>query len=62
MKINGNGNKITGAVLAEGFNLLTSGSISGNVDVMYSQCAIEKAIGGASYARPLGQRSWLQSF
>jgi hypothetical protein len=62
MKINGNGNKITGAILAEGVNLLTSGTVSGNVDVLYSKCAIEKAVGGASLARPLSQRSWAQAY
>lgn len=62
MKINGNGNKITGAILAEGVDLLTAGSVSGNVEVKFSSCAIERAVGGASLARPLGQRSWAQLY
>ena len=57
-KINGTGNKITGAVLAEGADVLTAGAVSGNVEISYSKCAIDKAIGGASIARPLYQRSW----
>jgi cytoskeletal protein CcmA (bactofilin family) len=62
LKINGNGNKITGAILAEGFDLLTAGAVSGNVDVVYSDCAIQKAVGGATLARPLYQRSWAQTY
>lgn len=58
LKITGTGNKITGAVLAEGADVLTAGAVSGNVEVSYSKCAIDRAVGGASYARPLSQRSW----
>jgi hypothetical protein len=60
--ISGNGNKITGAILAEGANVSSSGAVSGDVDVQYSSCAIDKAIGGASLGRPLNQRSWLQVY
>ncbi len=63
IKINGNGNKIYGALLAEGASVGSdNGSISGNVEVHYSNCAIEKAVFGAATARPLGQRSWSQTF
>ncbi len=62
IKINGNGNKLTGAVFAQGVDVLTAGSISGNVEIKYSSCAIQKAIGGATLATPLGQRSWLQIY
>jgi hypothetical protein len=60
--ISGNGNKITGAILAEGADVTSSGAVSGDVDVQYSRCAIDKAIGGASLGRPLNQRSWLQVY
>ncbi len=62
IKINGNGNKLTGAVFAQGVNILTAGAVSGNVDIEYSACAIEKAIGGATIAQPLGQRSFIQLY
>jgi len=62
MHISGNGNKITGAVLAEGANVSSSGALSGDIEIQYSECAIDKAIGGATSARPLGQRSWTQIF
>jgi hypothetical protein len=62
MQVAGNGNKITGAVLAQGVDITTAGSISGNVQISYSQCAIQKAVGGATMARALGQRSWMQAY
>ncbi len=63
LKITGNGNKIFGAILAAGADVATTnGSVGGNVDIHYSACAIEKAVSGASLARPLGQRSWTQSY
>ena len=62
IKINGNGNKLTGAVFAQGVNLLTAGAVSGNVEIKYSQCAITKAIGGATLAAPQGQRAFTQLY
>ena len=62
IKINGTGNKLTGAVFAQGVDILSAGAISGDVEIRYSQCAITKAIGGATLAVPLGQRSWLQIY
>jgi len=63
VKITGNGNKIYGALLAEGADVgNANGTIGGNVEVRYSACAIEKAVTGASQARPLGQRGWSQVY
>jgi hypothetical protein len=62
IKVNGMGNKLTGAVFAQGVDILSAGSIDGNVEIKYSQCAVTKAIGGATLATPLGQRSWLQIY
>lgn len=63
IKITGTGNKIYGALLAEGASVDTdNGSIGGNVEIHYSQCAIEKAVFGAAAARPLGQRGWSQAY
>lgn len=61
VRISGTGNQIFGAVLAEGADF-ESGSVAGNVQLHYSACAVEQAIGGASRARPLAHRSWLQLF
>ena len=63
VKITGTGNKIFGAILAAGADVAaTSGPIGGNVEINYSACAITKAVSGASIARPLGQRSWSQTY
>jgi len=62
LKINGTGNKITGAILAEGAAVVTAGAVSGDVEISYSKCAIDKAVGGATLARPLGQRSWAHAY
>ncbi len=61
MKIAGNGNKITGAVLTEGVDLITSGNISGNIEVRFSQCAVDRATTGAAVPQPLS-RGWAQMF
>ena len=62
IKVNGNGNLLTGAVFAQGVDILTAGAISGNVEIKYSQCAISKAVGGATLATPLGQRSFMHLY
>jgi hypothetical protein len=59
-KINGTGNKITGAVLAE--SITDDNSIGGNVDIQYSSCAIEKAVKAAATVSPLNERSWMQLY
>ena len=53
IRINGNGNKITGAVLA-GRRDRRQNSISGNTTLQYSSCALSKAIKGSAFAEPLG--------
>jgi hypothetical protein len=58
IKIEGTGNKLTGAVFAQGVDILSAGAISGDVVIQYSKCAIDKAVGGATLAAPLGQRSF----
>jgi len=61
MKIAGTGNKIVGAILTEGVDLITAGSVSGNVEVQFSQCAIDRAIAGGSAPTALA-RGWAQVF
>jgi len=48
MKITGTGNKINGAILTEGVNVATAGSIAGNAAVSYSRCAIDRAVTGSA--------------
>jgi hypothetical protein len=62
LRLNGSGNRVAGAILAQGAALTISGTISGNFDIAFSKCAIDRAVGGATMARPLGQRSWLQIY
>lgn len=57
INIAGTGNKIYGAVLAE--SVTEDNTISGNVEIRYSSCAIEKAVAGASYPTPLRTRGWV---
>ena len=57
IKIAGTGNKLFGAVLAE--SITEDNSISGNVEIKYSDCAIQKAVQGSSLPMPLRMRSWV---
>jgi hypothetical protein len=52
----GTGNKVTGAILTAG----TSTSIVGNPDILYSSCAIARALQYSVRAEPLRDRSWVQ--
>jgi hypothetical protein len=61
MVVTGMGNKIFGAVLSEGVNLNSAGAVSGNIEVSYSACAIQKAVTGVAVAYPLS-RGWAQTF
>jgi hypothetical protein len=62
LKIVGNGNKITGALLAQDVAVDDQNSISGNSTLQFSSCALSKAIKGSANARPLTQRSWVQVY
>ena len=61
MKVTGTGNKINGAVLTEGVDLSTSGSIGGNAEVNFSKCAIDRAVNGAAQPSPVS-RGWAQIY
>ena len=61
MKITGTGNKINGAILTEGVDVLTAGGIGGNAQVTFSQCAIDRAVNGAAQPSPVS-RGWVQVF
>jgi hypothetical protein len=62
LKIVGNGNKITGALLAQDVAVDDQNSISGNTTLQFSSCALSKAIQGSAFAEPLNQRSWVQVY
>lgn len=62
IKVTGNGNKITGALLAQDVAIDDQNSLSGNTTLQYSSCAITKALAGLASARPLTQRSWVQAY
>jgi hypothetical protein len=57
IKISGTGSKIWGALLSE--SITEDNSIGGNVEITYSDCAIQKAVQGASLPMPLRTRSWV---
>jgi hypothetical protein len=62
IKIVGNGNKITGALLAQDVALDDQNTISGNTTLQFSSCALSKAIQGSAFAEPLTMRSWVQGY
>ena len=62
MKISGNGNKITGALLAQDVAIDDQNSISGNTTLQFFSCALSKAIQGSAFAEPLTMRSWVQAY
>ena len=62
IKVNGNGNKITGALLAQDVSIDDENSISGNTTLQFSSCALDKAIKGSAFAEPLSYRSWVQLY
>ena len=57
IKIAGTGNKLHGAVLAE--SITQDNMISGDVEIMYSDCAIQKAVKGAALPMALRTRSYV---
>lgn len=61
LKSAGNGNKFNGGVLAANV-LLDDNSIIGTVDVLYSQCAVQRAQQAAAAGSPLRSRGWVQLF
>ena len=62
IKINGNGNKVTGALLAQDVAIDDQNSISGNTTLQFSSCALSKAIQGSAFGEPLANRSWVQLY
>lgn len=61
IKMTGTGNKLSGAVLAEGVDVNTGGSIGGDATILYSKCAIENAMFAAATPSPVS-RGWSQIY
>jgi hypothetical protein len=62
IKITGNGNKITGALMARDISIDDQNSISGNTLLQYSSCAVAKALAESAQVLPFRQRSWAQLY
>ena len=60
VRMSGPGSRITGALLAANEQEQSRTQLAGNATVQYSSCALRAALGGAAFAEPLGQRSWVQ--
>jgi Tfp pilus assembly protein PilX len=59
----GNGtSNVSGAILANNFNIGDQTSFSGTPVVSYSKCAIDYVLNNTAIARPLSMRSWVQVF
>ena len=50
--------KFYGGVIAANVNFDVTQSVSGNATIVYSSCAIEKALQNSAPAFPLRSRSW----
>lgn len=62
VRISGARTRITGALLAANEPDDSRTRLSGAATVQYSSCALLKALQGAAFAEPLGQRSWVQGY
>jgi hypothetical protein len=62
IKITGNGNKITGALMARDVSIDDQNNISGNTTLQYSSCAVAKALSESAQVLPFRQRSWAQLY
>jgi hypothetical protein len=62
VRISGARTRITGALLAANEREDSRTRLSGAATVQYSSCALRKALQGAAFAEPLGQRSWVQVY
>lgn len=56
----GTGNKISGAILSGNANISDDDALGGTPTILYSTCAIEKALAGAARGIALRERSWAQ--
>jgi len=57
----GTGNKVSGAILAQYADQF-SPTASGDPNVLYSSCAVHRALQYSAHAASLGERSWAQRY
>jgi hypothetical protein len=62
VRISGARTRISGALLAANGPDDSRTRLSGAATVQYSSCALRRALAGAAFAEPLGQRSWVQGY
>jgi len=54
--------RIDGALMAANIPGGSRNLLAGGTTIQYSSCALGLALGGAAFAEPLGQRSWIQVY
>ncbi|HET6681904.1 MAG TPA: pilus assembly PilX N-terminal domain-containing protein [Gemmatimonadaceae bacterium] len=62
IKVRGTGNKVSGAVFAGNQYISDNTSVSGNAEIRYSSCGIDRALKGASTVVRAKQRGWSEIF
>ncbi len=62
VRISGARSRIRGALLAANEPDDSRTRLAGATTVQYSSCALRRALQGAAFAEPLGQRSWVQGY
>jgi hypothetical protein len=59
VRISDGRSRITGGLMAANATSESANLLSNAVTIRYSSCALTAALGGAAFAEPLGQRSWV---
>jgi hypothetical protein len=54
--------RIGGALMAANASGGSRNLLAGGTTIQYSSCALREALGGAAFAEPMGQRSWVQVY
>ncbi len=54
--------RITGALMAANAASESRSRLAGGTTIQFSSCALREALGGAAFAEPMGQRSWVQVY
>lgn len=62
VRISGDRTRITGALMAASSTGGNQTLLGGATTIQYSSCALAAALGGAAFAEPIGQRSWVQLY
>jgi hypothetical protein len=62
VRLSGGRIRITGALMAANSTTESRNHVGGATTIQYSSCALARALSGAAFAEPLGQRSWVQVY